>query len=99
MVKYYSRDLTSTRTNIEEFDFNIINELKTLEKEEIIGKDLKTKGLNLLYGVGRGSNIEPRLIISKHVVKENEPFVALIGKGVLFDSGGVNLKTNMSSIR
>jgi leucyl aminopeptidase len=55
--------------------------------------DMREEGLNLHLAVNQGSAKEPRLIVVTYRGgKENEPFVALIGKGVTFDTGGLNLK-------
>jgi len=54
---------------------------------------LKKHKMGGIIGVGQGSVHEPRLICleSKNAPK-NAPTVALVGKGVTFDSGGISLK-------
>jgi len=54
------------------------------------GEDLKKEGLCALYGVGVGSTALPRLLILEY--NGGGEKVALIGKGITFDSGGYNLK-------
>ncbi len=55
--------------------------------------DLYEEGLHLHLAVNQGSSKEPKLIIVTYRGgKESEPFVALIGKGITFDTGGLNLK-------
>lgn len=61
--------------------------------DQIIGEDLLKKNFPAIYAVGKGSQHSPRLIEfvwgnSKH------PKVTLIGKGVCFDSGGLNIKSS-----
>lgn len=61
------------------------------EFSEIIGDALLKKGFPAIHAVGRGSDRAPRLLDlqwgdSKH------PKVTLVGKGVCFDSGGLDLK-------
>lgn len=65
---------------------------------EILGeKELRTKGLGLMLAVNQGSNKEPRLVIAKYSgAGRNEPYTALVGKGLTFDSGGLNLKPSGS---
>lgn len=60
--------------------------------EEIIGADLLTQGYTLTHAVGRGSNREPRLI-DMRLGKPQDPLLVLIGKGVCFDSGGLDIKS------
>jgi leucyl aminopeptidase len=63
-------------------------EIKILEKEEI--QELKMGGL---LGVSQGSQQLPRFIIMNYKGKtSNEIDIALIGKGITFDSGGISLK-------
>jgi len=58
----------------------------------IIGAELLTADYPLIHAVGRASSREPRLI---DLVwgEENAPRLTLLGKGVCFDSGGLDLKT------
>jgi leucyl aminopeptidase len=54
---------------------------------------LKAEGMNAILAVGQGSVCPPRLIMMEY--KNGDPKekpVALIGKGVTFDSGGLNIK-------
>ncbi len=55
-------------------------------------KILKEK-LNLIYNVGKGSSHPPRLIIVEYKGNpKSKEKTALVGKGITFDSGGLNLK-------
>jgi len=62
--------------------------------EAIVGKELQEKGLNLIYSVGRGAAKKPCLVTLKYEGNPNraDDTLALVGKGVCFDSGGLNLK-------
>lgn len=58
-------------------------------------KELEKLGMGALLAVNRGSNEEPRLIILDYTPKGAPKFgqtIALVGKGLIFDSGGYNLK-------
>lgn len=59
------------------------------------GDRLLHDGFPLIHAVGRASNSEPRLI---ELVwgNKNSPTIAIIGKGVCFDTGGLNLKPSNS---
>lgn len=54
-------------------------------------KDLLTKNFPLVYAVGDGSPRRPRLIDVTWGNPKN-PKVTIVGKGVAFDTGGLNLK-------
>lgn len=63
---------------------------------EVLDEDaLTAAGYGGLTGVGRGSRRPPRLV-RMHYVPEDaarpRPHVALVGKGVTFDTGGISLK-------
>ena len=55
-------------------------------------EELKEMGFEGIIAVGKGSKIKPRLVILKYMQGNDKPIV-LVGKGVTFDSGGLNLKT------
>jgi leucyl aminopeptidase len=55
--------------------------------------ELEEHGFGLHLAVNRGSHKEPKLIIVDYKGgDEGEPYTALIGKGITFDTGGLNLK-------
>ncbi len=58
---------------------------------QIIGDDLLTENYPTIHAVGRASVHAPRLIDLTWGDK-NHPKVTLVGKGVCFDSGGLDLK-------
>ncbi|OQY05007.1 MAG: leucyl aminopeptidase [Desulfobacteraceae bacterium 4572_123] len=55
-------------------------------------KKLKQKKFGALLAVAAGSKHRPRLLMLEHKPKNAKKTIALIGKGVTFDSGGINLK-------
>ena len=55
------------------------------------GDDLLRRGLRTIHAVGRASASAPRLIDLRWG-DERHPKVTLVGKGVCFDSGGLDLK-------
>ena len=74
-------------------------ELKKLGVEvEILGeKELKKLGMNALLGVAQGSARPPRLAVMQWNggSKKDEP-IAFVGKGVVFDTGGISLKPGLN---
>jgi leucyl aminopeptidase len=62
------------------------------EYNEIVGDDLLTKNYPMVHAVGRASDQAPRLIDFTWG-NADHPLVTLVGKGVCFDSGGLDLKT------
>lgn len=64
-----------------------------VEVEILTAKDMKKLGMNAFVGVGLGSANGARCVILKwNGGEKGEAPVALIGKGVTFDSGGISIK-------
>ena len=55
-------------------------------------KQMESLGMNALLGVARGSAQPPRLIILEHHYSDSAKTVAIVGKGVTFDTGGISIK-------
>lgn len=55
-------------------------------------KDLERMGMNGILGVSYGSAQEPVMIELKYNDGKKLPHVALVGKGITFDSGGISIK-------
>jgi leucyl aminopeptidase len=71
----------------------VANEIKTVKVTVFDEKRLKQEGMNAILAVGSGSASAPRLIIMEYLGgKKGDKPLALVGKGVTFDSGGLNLK-------
>jgi leucyl aminopeptidase len=64
-----------------------------LEVDVLEQADLEELGMHALLGVSKGSANEPYVVVMNWKGgKVGEPPVALVGKGVCFDTGGISLK-------
>ena len=56
---------------------------------------IRERGMGALMGVGQGSIHDPRLLVVEYrgAGRDDAP-VALVGKGITFDTGGISLKDN-----
>nr|WP_202488007.1 leucyl aminopeptidase [Streptomyces sp. SID8354] len=63
-----------------------------LTVEVLDEKALKKGGYGGLMGVGQGSQAPPRLVRIAHTHADAERTLALVGKGITYDSGGISLK-------
>jgi len=63
----------------------------------IVGADLLTENFPLIHAVGRASERAPRLI-ELTWGDEGHPCLTLIGKGVCFDTGGLDIKPDASML-
>ncbi len=79
--------------------------LSTLKCTVFDDKQMTAKGMGGVLAVGSGSNNKPRFIILKHTppgkATRNRPTVALVGKAITFDSGGISIKpsANMEEMK
>ena len=56
-------------------------------------KEMGKLGMNALLGVAQGSSRPPRLVVMRwNGGKAKEPPIAFVGKGVVFDTGGISIK-------
>ena len=99
---FLARDLTNeVPTELTPTDF--AKEAKKLKKlgvkVKVLGpKEIKKLGMNALEGVGRGSSEGSRLVVA-HFDNSDDAPIALVGKGITFDSGGYQIKTTESIVR
>jgi leucyl aminopeptidase len=67
-----------------------------LEVEVLDERALARRGYGALLGVGQGSTNPPRLVRIAYTHPEARHTLAICGKGITFDSGGLSLKPNDS---
>jgi leucyl aminopeptidase len=94
-----SRDLVSEPANVI-YPVTLAEHCKSLKSfglhvEVLDEKQMKKLGMNTLLGVAQGSANPPRLVMMEWRgnpgAKDKSP-LALVGKGVTFDSGGISIK-------
>lgn len=77
-AKNWVNELAKTKSPI---NINVLDK-KAIEKQK----------MNCFLSVAQGSEQEPRLVEIKYIGKKGAPTIALVGKGVTFDTGGISLK-------
>ena len=93
---FFTRDLVNEPSNVlttTEF----ANRLAALKKiglkvEVLEEKDLEKLGMRTLLAVGQGSESPSKVVVMQWSGGGDEAPFALIGKGVVFDTGGISLK-------
>jgi leucyl aminopeptidase len=104
---FLARDLISEPANILTTD-NYAEECKKLSslgiKVEVLDeKDMAKLGMHSLLGVGQGSSSESKLVVMQWNGADNkdERPLCFVGKGVVFDTGGISIKPalNMDSMK
>ena len=99
---YASRDLVNTPTSdlgpdgIEDAARQIA-EKHGAKFNSIVGDDLLKQNFPMIHAVGRASAVPPRLIDFTWG-NENAPRITLVGKGVAFDTGGLDIKPASSML-
>ncbi len=94
---FFTRDLVSEPANVlttQEFA-NRLQALASLglQVEVLEEADMAKLGMGALLGVGQGSDSPSKLVVMQwHGGKPGEKPFALIGKGVVFDTGGISIK-------
>ncbi len=78
----------------------LLRGVENVTKSAIIGPKLVAAGLGGIHGVGRTAPVAPRLLILQYKPKGrvSGPHVALVGKGVTYDTGGLSLKVGGSMV-
>ena len=93
-----TRDIVNTPPNIATPEY-IANYARSMCKNKLFEckifdeKHIEQLGMGCFIGVAQGSINKPRLVILEYygANKKQKP-IAIVGKGVTFDSGGLNLK-------
>lgn len=95
---FFTRDLVSEPANVI-YPASFAARAKELAKDgikvEVLGEaQMKKLGMGSLLGVGQGSERESQLLVMhwNGGAKSSAP-LAIVGKGVCFDTGGISLKT------
>lgn len=99
-ANFLTRDLINTPTNdmgpdMLEAAFFDLAKTQHAKVKSIKGNALLEQNFPLIHAVGRASDQAPRLLDMTWGNPEN-PKVTLVGKGVCFDTGGLNIKHGIS---
>ena len=93
---HFGRDLVNTPASdmgpnaLHEAAQNLAN-VHGAEISAIIGDDLLSENYPMIHAVGRAAHEPPRLV-ELHWGDASHPKLAIIGKGITFDTGGLNIK-------
>ncbi|CAD7963820.1 unnamed protein product [Amoebophrya sp. A120] len=87
-----------TAQTFEDFVREALQSYLTVQIDKIEGKELEKRGFGGLWGVGKGAQFNegraPRLLIMKYAGSgdSTKPFKTLVGKGIIYDTGGLAIK-------
>ncbi|MEE9426653.1 MAG: leucyl aminopeptidase [Paracoccaceae bacterium] len=93
---FFTRDLTNEPANVlttSEFAKRLKELSKLGVKVEVLDEPaLKKLGMNTLLAVGEGSESPSKVVVMQWLGGGKEAPFALVGKGVVFDTGGISIK-------
>lgn len=84
-----------------EIDLDAKENLKGIKIKILNKEQIKKEGMNLLLAVNAASQYEPRVVHLTYTPKKSNKqtkHIALVGKGLVFDTGGLCLKPGASMI-
>lgn len=80
--KYIAKYATQIADGNKKCEINVLNH-----------KQMEKMGMGALLAVGQGSHNKPKLVVLKYNgADQNQAPIALVGKGITFDTGGISLK-------
>ena len=80
-------------------NYNKIQEIKIvaksldLEPMVIEGEELNKRGFGGIYNVGKAALNSPKLVVLSHLRPAAVRTVAWVGKGIVYDTGGLCIKS------
>ncbi len=92
-----TRDLVNNPPNVATPEY-VANYAKGLAKKSNLKcsifdeKQIEKMKMGCFFAVGKGSINKPRLVVLEYTGAKGKKQIALVGKGVTFDSGGLNVK-------
>lgn len=63
----------------------------------IQGEDLRLQGFGGIYGVGKAAAVAPALAVLSYAPEGATQTVAWVGKGIVYDTGGLSIKAKVRS--
>ncbi|MGK3736275.1 MAG: putative aminopeptidase NPEPL1 [Bacillariaceae sp.] len=84
-------ELMTTTRFAEEVEM-LVSQNSKVSLTQLIGEELQKSGYGGLYAVGKAATCPPRLILLEYDGGGDET-IALVGKGIVYDTGGLSLKS------
>lgn len=82
---------------IAKFAEDIAEKYDNVDLDVLNHKQMKKMGMGALLAVGQGSHNKPKMVVLKYSgAKSDQAPIALVGKGITFDTGGISLKPGLN---
>ena len=91
-------DTPCSEMNTDNFldEVKIVGKHLGIEPYVVDGEKLKKQGFGGIYNVGKAACNTPKLVVLSHVRPEAKRTVAWVGKGIVFDTGGLCIKSRLA---
>ncbi|XP_041978337.1 probable aminopeptidase NPEPL1 isoform X2 [Aricia agestis] len=76
----------------------VAKELDLAPPTVIRGEELKARGMGGIYGVGKAAEQPPALVVLSYRPPSATESVAWVGKGIIYDTGGLSMKSPSSML-
>lgn len=88
-------DMPCSEMNVSAFldEVNKVGMALGIMSKVIRGEELKEKGMGGIYGVGKAATCPPALAVLSHTPPGATQTIAWVGKGIVYDSGGLSIKS------
>lgn len=87
-------DMPCNEMNVGHFvkEVEIIAKELCIKPTVIRGEELRERGFGGIYGVGKAAAEPPALVVLSYEPKGAQDTIALVGKGIVYDTGGLSIK-------
>jgi probable aminopeptidase NPEPL1 len=87
-------DTPCNEMNVDNFlqEIRNIGDALKIEPTVIRGEELAEKGFGGIYGVGKAATVPPALAVLSYTPPGAHSTVAWVGKGIVYDTGGLSIK-------
>lgn len=87
-------DMPCNEMNVSHFieEVKVIADELSLTPHIIRGEKLQELGFGGIYGVGKAAAVPPALVVLSYEPKGANETIALVGKGIVYDTGGLSIK-------
>lgn len=93
-------DMPCNEMNVDDFidEINAVASAHNLKSTIIRGEELNERGFGGIYGVGKAATVPPALAVLSHEPAGATETYAWVGKGIVYDTGGLSIKQVLQSI-
>ncbi|XP_044264369.1 probable aminopeptidase NPEPL1 [Tribolium madens] len=87
-------DTPCNEMNVDHFlqEIREVGDALKIQPTIIRGEELAERGFGGIYGVGKAASVPPALAVLSHTPQGAHSTIAWVGKGIVYDTGGLSIK-------